>query len=182
MSPSSLTHQNSPTPTLSLTSEFEDLPQFSQTSSLTFPQFKHLPTGAPLQEYPNNNNLPNFHVPMSKGALCQASSNIPPVPQSTTENKLLPKDNHTFNRADHHRPKMMSEISNLLIMGTFSMFICSTDKKNFPIWKSLVGLKLGSEVIESNLNNPPHAPQWHFFVPQSLFFEKHLERWDLIVS
>ncbi|MBW0484152.1 hypothetical protein O181_023867 [Austropuccinia psidii MF-1] len=46
-SPSSLNHQNSPTPTLSLASEFENSPQIFQKSSLTLPQFKNLPTSAP---------------------------------------------------------------------------------------------------------------------------------------
>ncbi|MBW0481413.1 hypothetical protein O181_021128 [Austropuccinia psidii MF-1] len=72
---------------------------------------------------------------------------------------LLPKYNHTVKRADHHRPKMMAEISKLLLLGTASMFICSTNKKNCPIWKSLLGLQLGKELIESKIKNPPQAPK-----------------------
>ncbi|MBW0461260.1 hypothetical protein O181_000975 [Austropuccinia psidii MF-1] len=85
--PSSLTHQNSPTPTLSFAFEFENPPEISQTSSLTLPQFKHLPIGAPQQEYPNHPSLPNVYVPKSKGTPYQASSNIPLVPQSPPESK-----------------------------------------------------------------------------------------------
>ncbi|MBW0556181.1 hypothetical protein O181_095896 [Austropuccinia psidii MF-1] len=48
---------------LSLASEFENLPQISQTFSLTLPQFKHLPTGAQCREYQNHPNLPNVYVP-----------------------------------------------------------------------------------------------------------------------
>ncbi|MBW0510493.1 hypothetical protein O181_050208 [Austropuccinia psidii MF-1] len=76
-----------PTPTLSLASKFEKPPQISQTSSLTFPQFKHLPNGAPQKEYANHPNLPNVYVTQYKGAPYKASSNIPPVPQSRPESK-----------------------------------------------------------------------------------------------
>ncbi|MBW0467265.1 hypothetical protein O181_006980 [Austropuccinia psidii MF-1] len=75
------------TPTLSLNSELENTPQIPQTSSLTLLQLKNLPTCAPQQKYPNHPNLPNVYVPKSKGAPSQASSNIPPVPQSPPESK-----------------------------------------------------------------------------------------------
>ncbi|MBW0472223.1 hypothetical protein O181_011938 [Austropuccinia psidii MF-1] len=74
-------------PPLSSASEFENSQQIPQASSITLPQFKHLPTGAPQQEYPNQHNLPNFYVTKYKGAPFQASFNIPPVPQSPPEIK-----------------------------------------------------------------------------------------------
>ncbi|MBW0488857.1 hypothetical protein O181_028572 [Austropuccinia psidii MF-1] len=86
---------------------------------------------------------------------------------------LLPKGNHTFKRAYHQRSKMMAAIFNLLLLGPVSMFICSTDKKNYPICESLVGLQLGKEIIGTNLNNPPQAPQWHYFgILRVRFLEK----------
>ncbi|MBW0470870.1 hypothetical protein O181_010585 [Austropuccinia psidii MF-1] len=87
---------------------------------------------------------------------------------------LLQNDNNSVKRAYHHRPKMMAEISNLLLLGPFSIFICSTDKKNYPIWKYLVGIQLGKELIESNIKNAPQAPQCHFFGNLRVHFLKNL--------
>ncbi|MBW0530124.1 hypothetical protein O181_069839 [Austropuccinia psidii MF-1] len=85
--PSSISHQNSITPKLSLASDFQNTTQISQTYSLNFPQFKHLPTGAPQKECPNHPSLPNLYSPKAKGAPFQTSSNIPQAPQSPPEIK-----------------------------------------------------------------------------------------------
>ncbi|MBW0479301.1 hypothetical protein O181_019016 [Austropuccinia psidii MF-1] len=90
-----------------------------------------------------------------------------------SKDRLLPKDNHTAKRAYHHRPKMMEALPNLPLLSPVSMSISSTDKKNYPIWKYLVGIQIGKKLIKSNINNPPQAPNGIILVTSEFIFLTH---------